>query len=218
MFCDIAASFNRLRVLANKLKHFDRVPFWIKILLMVSYSFLFYSYLYTGNASCEKYESKANKTFFSYLNITFRETQHGIILETIHSFVRDILCLIILATINIITLVLMKRSLKKKRYIANESEKSKAEKVEKKLTYMVFVTSLIYILGHCSLFIYFIPIEQLRGKCLNNIIWILYYLSNLFNFFIYLSFNKHFKNYFKTTSIKIIKLISFNQLKLGKDS
>lgn len=218
MFCDIAASFNRLRVLANKFKHFDRVPFWLKIMIMFSYSFLFYSYLYTGHFTCEKYVSKSNKTYYSYLNKTFRETQHEIILETIHSFVRDILCLIILATINIITLVLMKRSLKKKRYIANESEKSKAEKVERKLTYMVFVTSLIYILAHCPLFIHFIPIELPRGKCLNNVIWILFYLSNLFNFFIYLSFNRHFKNFFKINSIKIIKLISFNTIKLGKDS
>lgn len=215
MFCDIGASFNRLRLLANRLKSLDKIPFWFKIMAMCVYSFIFYLYVFTGKELCEKESTSNNKTKYGFFNASFQHTEHGKIIETTHSFIRDIWCLVLLASINITTLILTKRSLKRKRYIATRTEVSRADRAESRLTYMVFITSFIYIIGHCSLFIYYVPISLAKNGCFHAIVGILFYTSNSLNFFVYFSFNKHFKNYFKSISIKLISLISFNQFKIN---
>ena len=230
MMCEVATNFDRFRTIANRFLFLNKISFWIKFNFIILYCLLYYSYVFFQD---QCFEITANTTL-SY-NITstinydiilvnsFKESRIGQFLRFFHSFFRDCFLIVLIVILNISTLVFMRNSFQRKRTMSltqtnnkkPRNKNAKLEKAEKNLTLMVFSSSLVNIIGHFVQFLWFLPIYQLKSsECLNEIGTILLYLSYSINFFVYYSFNKHFKFYFNHYLIKILKTITFNRIKL----
>ena len=184
---------------------------------MMIYAFLFYIYVFFDNECTVDLKKLKSDNITIYKISTrarsFQSSTRGIVFEIIHSFVRDFLCTILIAVLNLLTLIFMRRSFRIKKQINKET--SKIEKAENNLTYMVLTSSIINIIGHIFIFIHFLPITEIRHDCIGDMSAALLYLSYSINFFIYYFFNNHFKNYFKSRVLKLmckLKIISKNSL------
>jgi hypothetical protein len=218
---ELAANFNRYRIITNKFIFLNKISIYFKFLLIILYCFSFYVYIFFQE-NCLIPDQSLNETMSYYIYVTnFTNTELGIGLKFMHTFIRDVICIILIMVLNIFTLIFMRQSFKRKRELAFNPQSSqsankndqnrKLEKSENNLTYLVLTSSLINILGHIILFINMLPINSIKSdSCFNSIAPFLLYFSYSINFFVYYFFNKHFKSYFKTNLIKIFSFITFN--------
>lgn len=216
---ELAANFNRYRVITNKFTFFDKISIHLKILIIVFYCFAFYIYIFfQENCLIPNELILSNETMSYYIYVTnFTNTNLGIVLKFMHTFVRDVVCIILIMVLNILILIFMRQSFKRKRELAPNTPSSaakieqnrKLEKSENNLTYMILTSSLINILGHMVLFINLLPIDSIKyNSCFNSVAPFLLYFSYSINFFVYYFFNKNFKRYFKINFIKILSFIT----------
>jgi hypothetical protein len=231
VLCEVATNFDRFRTIANRFLFMNKISFTIKITLLILYCLVFYAYVFFQD---QCYEIKTNSSALisnltsvvKYKTLTpsyFRESNLGKFLKFFHSFFRDFILMIIIIILNLATLIFVRNSFRKKRTMnlkpknkttRQNNKNIKLEKAEKNLTLMVFSSSLVNFIGHFFQFLWFLPINELKNSdCLNEIGTILLYLSYSITFFVYYSFNKHFKFYFNHYIIKFLKLITFNRLK-----
>ena len=141
VFSDIVASFNRYRTSINKFKIWNKLSYKLVILTMCVYSFAFYIYklvsldivIDSGNSSIVKYAITPNK-----LDKT---------MGYIHSIVRDGICVLIIILLNVLTALVIKSLLAKKKHLT--TKKSMRLKIANiRLSLMVFTVSILASIGH----------------------------------------------------------------------
>jgi len=199
ILCQILASFNRYRVISQAFKFFDKFSFKIAIVAITEFCLLFYVYLFFEYKIIEKTDQNATTTAYiiqdGYLGTT------GIGLGYVHSIIRNAVCVLIVFILNILTLYSVIKALRKKKYLVKETNKlknkktlTKAEKVELKLTLMIMVTSLVMFIAYGMSFIKWLKIENVStNKCFITFNYMIYWLSFVLYFFIYLYFNLKFQ-------------------------
>jgi hypothetical protein len=232
MLCEVATNFDRFRTIANRYCFMNKLSFLIKILIIILYCLVFYIYVFYQD---QCFEVKTNSSLISNMTSvnkydiilvnSFIESNLGKFFRFFHSFFRDCILIIIIIILNITTLVFMRNSFRRKRALnyrpsnnTNQNNRNaKLDKAERNLTFMIFTSSLVNFIGHFVQFIWFLPLNELKNStCLNEIGTILLYLSYSINFFVYYSFNKHFKNYFKHYIIKLYNLLFMKFLSFNK--
>lgn len=118
-----------------------------------------------------------------------------------YSFIRDILCSLVLVTINICLVMQFRKDMEKKRF-AQGAKSSKlvisTEKSQQMVTRMVMCIALKSTLCHMP---YFLIYQSFSNIFTKNELFLIVALDALeisyfFNFFLYLSFNKRFKENF----------------------
>ena len=213
----IAANFNRYRLLSQRFGYFDKISYKLAIFLMSLYSFLFYIYMFFDNTIASK--TSNNETIY-----LIKETGLGaasIYVGYIHSVSRNVVCVAFIFVLNILTMRIVKMALSKKKHMLNKkySNKkkkvmSKTEKVELRLTLMVMATSAVIFFAYGMSFIKWLKIEVIyTNKCYVTFTYIIYWISFSLDFFIYFYFNLSFKRFlfFIGKSKKDIHLILTTQ-------
>jgi hypothetical protein len=118
----------------------------------------------------------------------------------IETFIRDILSLMIIILINLLMIINIKHASVKRKALKINASENLIKKAHRKAFLMVFVVSLIYLIGRIPLMIYYLPFEKFDTslwQCFYNWSLLPYYLSYTLNIFIYHFYNKHFRDYFK---------------------
>ena len=130
----------------------------------------------------------------------FYSTQLDRYLRFVETFIRDILSLMIIFLINLMMIVKMKKASVKRQSLKLVNSVNLINKAHRKAFLMVFVVSLIYLIGRIPLMVYYLPFEKYETslwQCYYNWSLLPYYLSYSLNIFIYYFYNKHFRDYFK---------------------
>ena len=124
------------------------------------------------------------------------------IFSKFHTFVRDCLTMFLILVFSIATMLVTRNSFKKTRVTNTQTKESdakkkqnlRAQKAQSNMTKMVLISNLVLFLGHSPSFIKFM-VGNINNYCYTSIELILFFLAYSVNFFIYFSFNKHFRNY-----------------------
>jgi hypothetical protein len=199
ILCQILASFNRYRVISQAFNFFDKFSYKIAIVAITEFCLLFYVYLFVEYKIIEKTDQ--NGTTIAYIIQDGYLGTTGIALGYVHSVMRNVICVLIVFILNISTLYFVIKALRKKKYLVKETNKvqnkktlTKTEKVELRLTLMIMVTSLVMFIAYGMSFIKWLKIENVStNKCFITFNYMIYWLSFVFYFFIYLYFNLKFQ-------------------------
>ena len=191
------ACFDRLIILKPSYK--NKTNFLTKILYicLIMFSFLFYIYKFFQNKLVIVELDKTNKTLYT---VETDVSSHYLIIDFIHSFLKDFFCLLLSFAFNILTLIIVIRSSRKRRYLSNLSDsnstsRGKVDKNDFKIIVMITITTLISGIGHWGNFITFLPIHPniFMHSCFQSISYYFVEISYAGNFVIYLFFNKRFR-------------------------
>lgn len=143
-----------------------------------------------------------------------------------YSFIRDVVCTLVLLVINGFMVVLFRKNMLKKKFMhGSRPIMRNKEFVERQpqndVTLMVIFISLKNILCHLPYFLIYQTFTNyfLNNKLLNIFAPVLIDLSYCFNFFIYLKFNKRFRENFSLVLTQMISSISkYSVLRIGTSS
>jgi hypothetical protein len=181
-------------IISNKKNKIKRFRFICIFIFVSIYSILSnililfrYEIVYTSNG----YKDRRSSFYEMIVDKYFR---------FIETFFRDILSLIIVVSINLLMIVKIKKASVKRQSLKLDSSVNLITKAHRKAFLMVFLISLIYLVGRIPLMIYYLPFEKVditRWQCFYNFSLLPYYLSYTLNIFIYYFYNKHFRDYFK---------------------
>ena len=208
ILCDVASCFDRYRLFTTKFRALNRISYKLVILVICMFSFAFYIYKIIGFKITRHITFVNNHTQIRYIlnsselipnNISDKNSK---ILEFIHSFIRDGVCVFAILLLNVLTLVEIRRAMFKKKNLirqrSNESQNTKrtfkAQRAQIRLTLMVFTVSTITLISHGLIFIYFFMMRE--NSCFQIISYISYELQYSTNFFVYLCFNLNFRRVF----------------------
>lgn len=171
--------------------------FKLNTILAFIYSVVFYLYLIfeyriifcDGNYIAEKTE--------------FHYSTSMKVFKLIHTFLRDVVLLIILVISNILIFLSIKSSvhLKKKSTISKyKTKSSKVEQTIRRSRIMIISIGIVYLIGHIPVNVYYMVLFFKGSTIWWNFYYmycmILFYLYYSITFFIYLIFNKEFKRIF----------------------
>jgi hypothetical protein len=239
IFCEVGANFNRYRTMTNRFKFLDKIKYNIKIMIMILYCLLFYTYRFF-NFECISYSEEietsvieinsSNISIFSNLtsnstpNIYYdsKELKDAYLnfFLVIHGLVRDCIPLFIIILFSVATTLFTKNSFKKTRVANTHAKESdikkkqnlRARKAQSNMTKMVLISNLILFIGHFFSFVKFTAGNKLkRNQCYTSIEYTLFFLAYSVNFFVYFCFNKHFRNFFfKPLSTANDEITQFN--------
>jgi hypothetical protein len=221
ILCDVGSSFNRYRCISNKFSFLNRIPFLVKIGLMVGYSAVFYIY-YFFNRECVYFKIANSTQFIKKFNYstTFDTSILGQIIYFWNSFIRDGICVFLIILFNILILILVRETNKRKQRLTNNKQNSsrkKSEQAQINLTILVLITSLLNVIGHAPKFLLNLPFfKSLRSNtCFFNLQTFLFISLHSFSFVVYYAFNNHFRHFYKAIILKSIQFFSFNLLKFS---
>ena len=196
MLCELAANFDRYKILSKKCKAFNGITYKYGISGMLIYSSLFYLYKFFERTIVKRHSKINNSTteYYSLIYTKFGISDQVIVFDFIHSLIRDGLIVMMMFTLNMMTLCAIKKILAKKKNLT-KSFNEKNHRSEIKTSIMLLVTSVIAIVGHSLYFVFNIPWFVFHvSECMYPFINFVYYLSFTVNFFVYFFFNKHFRN------------------------
>ena len=148
-------------------------------------------------------EPYLNSTTTKYIieKTLFYESNIDTYLRFLQTVLRDYVTLLLMIICSLLIIVSMKNLMNKKKVLSGDA--SKLIKLKRKVVSSMAISSLIYIIGHIPLCIYYLPFDK------NSTFWYCYYSyslvpfysSYIFGFFIYLKYNKNFKAcFFKLVS------------------
>jgi hypothetical protein len=212
VLCDIAATFNRFRTITQKFKFMNKFSYLISIVGFFAYASMFYSHKFFEH-NIQKVSIK-NSTESNYLlnsNEHF-EKNYQQIFGLIHSLVRDGLCVAILLLLNILLLIYLKNTFKKKKQMLSLKKNEKKERAEMKITLMIISTGIISIISHGVLLYSYIERNRV-SKCALFAIYFIYDFAFCINILIYLLFNKNFNRYLYLALVKCFKGKCWNRNK-----
>ena len=210
-FFEIASCFNRYRVITKCWEGLDLIPFLLKMLTIIfvcaSYNiFFFWAF------SCTKFTLPNNTLeYYQYSYNEFGNPFVYSVLEDVTSIVRDLICSIVLIVLNVMTMIVMRRAMERKKNLAagitsndnnsnNSSKVSRADRAQTKTTQMVVATCFLAIIGHLPRFVYFILnfSFSFNTKCINGISYMMFLASHTCTFFILLFFNRKFSAFYES--------------------
>ena len=199
MLFEIAASFNRYRLLTQRFKKFDKISYKLVISLMTVYSFVFYIYLLFDNTIIAKTKNNVTAYSFNSASLGTLSTYIGYV----HSVSRNVVCVVFIIVLDVLTLRSVKIAMKRKLLVLSDkkSEKkskvvSKSEKAELRITLMVVATSVVIFMAYGMSFIKWLQISAIStNNCYITATYIIYWMSFSLYFFIYFHFNLSFKRY-----------------------
>lgn len=196
VLCELAANFDRYKVLSKKFKAFNKLTYKHGISGMLIYSSLFYVYKFFERKIVKR-STKTNNTtseYYSLIYTKFGSSDQVIVFDFVHSLIRDAIIVALMFMLNMLTLSTIKKILARKKNLT-KSFNEKNHRSEIKTSVMLLVTSVIAIVGHSLYFVFNIPWFVFHlSECVYPFINFVYYLSFTVNFFVYFFFNKHFRN------------------------
>jgi hypothetical protein len=225
MFCEVASSFNRYRSIANRFQFLNKFSFKFKLILMVSYSVLFYVYKFFQK-NCATYKTVNSTSLYYKLEhySYFLHSPQDYALSIIHSVIRDGICSLIIIILNIFIFSFMRKVFTNKIEFNKNGSKNnnlqakKIERSQKNLIYMVFTTSFFTLIGHLLMFIYYLPIQLLRfNNCLRSFSLLFFYLGFSISFFSYFCFNLHFKRFILRSLMSAVQFLTMNRFNLNTE-
>ena len=222
MLCDVASSLNRYKSITNGFKFSNKISIIIKILLMSSYSLIYYSFklfqkycavtspistsLNNSNSTSSSHKPLYKIDHYKH----FKQTPIDLGFSLTHTIIRDGICTMLIIIFNLLILFQMRKLIKSKKSINptnnTSSKNEKATQAQKNLNRMVLLTSTFTLICHLLLFIYYLPIQITANPCYKTIMLILFYLSLSINFFTYFKFNLHFKRLFLSYIIRLVPI------------
>lgn len=122
-------------------------------------------------------------------------------LRFFQTVLRDYVTLVLMIICSLLIIVSMKNLMNKKKVLSGNA--SKLIKLKRKVVSALAISSLIYIIGHIPLCIYYLPFDKNSTfwSCYYSYSLVPFYSSYIFGFFIYLKYNKNFKAcFFKLVS------------------
>jgi hypothetical protein len=208
--CKVAANFERIKIITQRYKFLNKVPFYVKISLMVLVSLLSYVYQYWA---VECYPNTVNNTIvnnsFSPIGSSFTNSRTYYYLNITTKSIRDVILCFVILILNIIIIILMRRSVLTKRNLNVQTSQIKtAEKAQTRLNQLVLVSNSITFIGHFPLF----ASTYVNVECFGAITWILLFVSYSSNFFLLIFFNMQFRLFFEKIIFTILKIFSFNYI------
>jgi hypothetical protein len=221
VLCDLASSFDRYRFISNKFIVLNKLSYFVKIGLMFTYSAFFYIY-YFFNRECVYFQIANSTQFVKKFNysISFDNSIIGQIIYFWHSFVRDGICVVLIILFNVLILIFVRDTNKRKQRLKNNKQNlssKKSEQAQKNLTNLVLITSLLNVIGHLPNLIFNLPfMKSFRANtCFMGLKTFLLLSLHSFSFFIYYGFNTHFRHFFKAIILNLIRFMSFNTIKFS---
>lgn len=237
MLCDVAATLDRYLLITRKSNNFSprRINYKYFIGLILSYACAFYIYkpfqldIITFNETLTNSGESVITYHFKPSNFTDSDT--SVVLDFVHTIVRDAWCVLLLVLLNAVILVKLKKTLDRKKMIAYQmntviertsikaprrtttkldtamslAPPQNSNSNEFRLTVMVVLIGLVNIVGHLPLIIHYIPIERRKdvlGPCFQTIKHLFYYLSFTVNIFFYYHFNMNYRRLFNNIFVK----------------
>ena len=197
MFLEVASILNRYFTFTKINKKLEKIGFKSAVIFMLVYSFGFYSYKFFDLKISSVVDYKTNETYFK-LN-TNKLGGIGIILGYIHSTVRDGICVLLLFILNILTLIKLRKVMKKKANLQSKSlaKDKKATKTGFRLTMMVVATTTITFFNVVLMIIKYANINVINSNdCFLAFISFTFFMCNSVNFVLYFYFNLNFKRIF----------------------
>lgn len=218
ILCEIFASIDRYITLCGNSKIYKKIPFYTFMILICVFGFSFYSYKFFEYSISPVLVG--NETLYFFKELT--ENKIFTILAFFHSFIRDLLCVLVQIVLDILIVRKFKKliSQKKKFYSINGVNKRgelnrisikrnhEMEKKENSKTQMIILINLVSIIGHFPIFVHYI-LNLFRDKeisetgCDRIIVENLFFFSKSINFFFYLAFDLNFKNVTKSFFSKL---------------
>jgi hypothetical protein len=184
---------------------------------------LLYTFKFFDTAIIASFEPETNRTYYQ-----IRELNRPIFeyMRFTQSFVRDVICVLIMLVVNILILYNFNAPSERNKvgnnqkvqiFTAKQLRAShhnlsiEANKKENNLTIMLVVMGFICMLGHVPIFIKYIPSETIRTYVDSNqwfLIWVedFFYFSISINFFVYLIFDHYFRKSFWAIFCRIFSI------------
>lgn len=200
---ELAAQFDRLISITlpgnKRSKTFYKLTSALIITLIASfYSFKLFGYQI-------EYEEYDNQLYYNLYKSTFSLTRTYHILDLVHSFIRDVVCVVLLLILDIIILVIFRRIMTNKRLVifgpqtieSRKAEAHKLENAENKTTLMILIIGVMTFIGRFPIFINYLPIRFNLKQCFEFTSETLFFVNISLQFFVYYIFNQMFKNVFK---------------------
>ncbi len=210
IFSEVLSVFNRYRLLTKRFDILNKLPFGIVCLGIFSYSFGFYSYKFFS-IKIINFNNFSSENNYEYVKDKELDNKMGYI----HSGVRDGMCVLVILVINILTMVEIKKLLKKKKKMFKEKNKQKNHMAEIRLTIMVFVLSFIGVLAHSLQMVqYFSPDYFFfnTNECFIILFDLIFNACSFpFNFFLYYFFNLKFKKHFSNMVFEFLNLFGLKK-------
>ena len=197
MFLEIVSILNRYFTFTKINKRFEKFGFKSAMFLMSIYSFGFYAYRFFDEQIELVVDVKTNST--SYKLNSNKLDGISIIFDYIHSIVRDGICVLLIFILNILTLIKLKKVMKKKMNLQSKSiyKDKRLNETGFRLTKMVVATASITFFGHILTLIEYIFVNVIYiDDCFSAFSSFTFFSCNSFNFVLYYYFNLNFKRLF----------------------
>ena len=207
---ELAANIDRYFTININFRWCNRITYKQVTLVLILYSFAFYIFKFWG-IQIETQLINNTTLIYNLDDTKFNLSNLGIVINFIHSIVRDGLCVLVMFAFNVLTLIKMKKHFDKKNSLISNPfmrvkiKNRRKERTEMKLTVMILVTSLVAIIGHGMMLMSYILKQSSKNKCFLFSKDLLFHSSYTVNFVFYYFFNKSFRNVLKTFFIKLIK-------------
>ena len=189
----VMSGFNRYRSIDNFLNVFDKIPFFLVNSLVAIFCGVFCAYK-LFDITIET-TMKNNSTYATYYLKSNKLGQTALVFDQMYTLIRDAIPIFAILLLNILTMIKIKKTMKKKEIVTRRKKRLKDSNTELRLNLMVVVTSSIVLLSHLANFIFWLKVFE-TNECFNLLRNFLYWTSYGINFFIYLFFNLKFQIYF----------------------
>ena len=196
------------RISILKSKHFYR-----NLMIIL---FIFCIGFYTHRLLDYKINSTlSNNTYRYEISLTgLSKTDLQKAFKIIHTILRDIIGISLTIIMSIIILKTMRIIIQNKKLVMNKSNEDKISNTEKQNTKMVVITNIVFIIGRTPICIYNFLLGSNLELCLfYNLSRFFLYFSYSIDFFIYLGFNKKFRNNLHEIYSRSIRIAPESKLK-----
>ena len=163
----------------------------VLILLLHICATFFYIYIFFS------YEIVKENDSHKFVLTKFSSSSMRRILGYLHTSLRDLLVLFLLAVLNL--LIYRKSRINSRRKQKLIARHQQAVKIKNQHIKMIFLIGLNYFCGHLGYVFYYMPVQFQVEPDFWNCFWLFnlvpFYISYMTNIFIYFGFNKHFRHY-----------------------
>jgi hypothetical protein len=212
---EIAATFDCLIVIHNKLKFFRERKIWFYFVIIFS---IFISIILQIHVIFHFKIVHKNGTFFNMTKVSIVYKIENVKKSDVYlyllfsSLVRDWLSLFVLLLLNSLILLSIKKLVEKRRMREKSDNKNingnlvrNSMNAEQNKAKMILVFFINFIISHSVSFYLGLPFKINQNYiCYDNIRWSLLTIGNVFPFFIYFYFNKRFKKYITQLFLKLV--------------
>ena len=201
MMLEALACFDRYVAISQNLRFYHRIDYKVIMALIFVYCSGFYVYKFFVLEIARTFDSSGVLLYIiTYSNYGL---EYGnAIFDSIHSIVRDGVCVLLIVVLNILMMVSMKRAMNRKKSMHGGKQErcAKVNRAENRTTIMVMTTGAVVVFVHAIELIYFLPIPQIyfitNSNCFEVGKGFLYISSFGINFFFYFFFNNAFRQTF----------------------